>query len=160
MNNLGNERFFPAQPDWVFAALTRAIGGLRWSVKSSDHYARSVPFSTPMAGFSWGAAMSANVIPSPEGGLIRVVGAARVRTNVTAGGAERKNIMHLLDAVSHELQAMLEHDPSGAVSPPQSARSPVPGQSIADQLGKLTELRNSGALTDVEFSAAKARLLG
>jgi hypothetical protein len=31
---------------------------------------------------------------------------------------------------------------------------------VANQLAKLAELRSSGALTDAEFSAAKARLLG
>lgn len=31
--------------------------------------------------------------------------------------------------------------------------------STADEIAKLAELRNSGALTDTEFSAAKARLL-
>lgn len=113
-----------------------------------------------MSGFSWGASMSASVIPSPEGGLVRVTGAARVRTNVTAGGAERKNITRLLDALSHQLQAMLQQDPSGAISAPQTdATVHVSGHSVADQLGKLTELHNSGALTDAEFSAAKARLL-
>ena len=30
---------------------------------------------------------------------------------------------------------------------------------MLDQLNQLTELRNSGALTDEEFTAAKAKLL-
>ncbi|GAB3774547.1 hypothetical protein FB382_003776 [Nocardioides ginsengisegetis] len=159
MSNLANERFFPAHPDWVFAAVTRALKALRWSVKSTDEYARSVSFSTPMSGFSWGASLSASVIPSPEGGLVRVVGAAKVRTNVTAGGAERKNIARLLDTASHHLQGMLEQDPSGAIHPPQAGVSRASGQTVADQLQKLAELRGSGALTDAEFRVAKARLL-
>jgi Short C-terminal domain len=32
--------------------------------------------------------------------------------------------------------------------------------SAADQLGKLAELHNQGALTDEEFAAAKAKILG
>lgn len=36
----------------------------------------------------------------------------------------------------------------------------VAGNSIADQLGKLAELKASGALTQEEFDAAKKRLLG
>jgi hypothetical protein len=37
-----------------------------------------------------------------------------------------------------------------------------PGQStsVADELKKLVDLKNSGALTDAEFQAAKSRLLG
>lgn len=160
MANLANERFFPAQPDWVFEALTRALSGLRWSIKSTDQYSRSVSFSTPMSGFSWGASMSASVIPSPEVGLVRVGGAAKVRTNVTAGGAERKNIGRLLDAASRELQAMLAQDPSGAVPSRQPAEERQLGRSaIADQLTQLVELHESGKLSDAEFNSAKAKLL-
>ncbi|MBM9458864.1 SHOCT domain-containing protein [Nocardioides sp. zg-536] len=160
MANLANERFFSAQPDWVFEALTRALRGLRWSIKSTDQYSRSVTFSTPMSGFSWGASMSASVIPSPEGGLVRVGGAAKLRTNVTAGGAERKNIGRLLDAASRELQAMLAQDPSGVVpSSHQAEGQQVGGLAIADQLTKLVTLHEAGKLSDAEFDAAKAKLL-
>jgi hypothetical protein len=161
MANLANERFFPAQPDWVFEALARALRGLRWSVKSTDQYSRSVTFSTPMSGFSWGASMSASVIPSPEGGLVRVGGAARVRTNVTAGGTERRNIGRLLDAASRELQAMLAQDPSGAVSSRQQGEGQqFGGPALADQLTKLVTLHEAGKLSDAEFNTAKVKLLG
>jgi hypothetical protein len=36
---------------------------------------------------------------------------------------------------------------------------PPAGDSMLDQLSKLTELHKQGALTDAEFSAAKAKLL-
>jgi hypothetical protein len=54
--------------------------------------------------------------------------------------------------------AMLPPPPpelSGSTSG-QSSSNP----SIADELAKLVDLRNSGALTEAEFEAAKARLLG
>jgi hypothetical protein len=159
MATLANERFFPAQPDWVFAALTQALKNLGWSIKSTDQYARSVSFSTPMSGFSWGASMSASVIPTPEGGLVRVSGAAKVRTNVTAGGAERKNIGKVLDATSRRLQAMLEQDPSGAIRAPSTGGGSVDG-SVAEQLATLAALHQSGALSDAQFEAAKSKLLG
>lgn len=41
---------------------------------------------------------------------------------------------------------------------PQQAPPPA-GDSMLDQLSKLTELHKQGALTDAEFSAAKAKLL-
>lgn len=102
--------------------------------------------------------MSASVIPSSEGGLVRVSGAANVRTNVTVGGAERKNITRLLDATSSQLQTMLEQDPSGAVQAQQAAAPQA--VSLADELVKLTALRDAGALSPTEFEAAKSRLLG
>jgi Short C-terminal domain len=42
--------------------------------------------------------------------------------------------------------------------PPQAA--PAQGPSMIDQLNQLNELRQQGALTDEEFAAAKAKLLG
>jgi hypothetical protein len=42
-------------------------------------------------------------------------------------------------------------------APPPAA--PPAGDSMLDQLSKLTELHKQGALTDAEFSAAKAKLL-
>ena len=43
--------------------------------------------------------------------------------------------------------------------PPQQA-APAQGPSMIDQLNQLNELRQQGALTDEEFAAAKAKLLG
>jgi len=42
--------------------------------------------------------------------------------------------------------------------PPQPA--PAQGPSMLDQLSQLNDLRQQGALTDEEFAAAKAKLLG
>jgi Short C-terminal domain len=48
--------------------------------------------------------------------------------------------------------------------PPQSQQPPAPAQdassSMVDQLNKLAELHQQGVLTDDEFAAAKAKLLG
>ncbi|HEU5419815.1 MAG TPA: SHOCT domain-containing protein [Streptosporangiaceae bacterium] len=35
-----------------------------------------------------------------------------------------------------------------------------PGQAVTDQLSRLASLHQQGALTDTEFAAAKAKLLG
>lgn len=43
---------------------------------------------------------------------------------------------------------------------PPPAAAPPAGDSMLDQLSKLTALHEQGALTDAEFSAAKAKLLG
>ncbi|MFE1595012.1 SHOCT domain-containing protein [Nocardia sp. NPDC058705] len=48
--------------------------------------------------------------------------------------------------------------------PPQQAYAPPPAPTAADdtvaQLSTLAELHSSGALSDAEFAAAKAKLLG
>jgi hypothetical protein len=40
------------------------------------------------------------------------------------------------------------------------SRSATPGPDVADELAKLADLRDRGALTDAEFEVQKARLLG
>jgi hypothetical protein len=50
-----------------------------------------------------------------------------------------------------------------AAPPPAAAPAAAPaagGGSIVDQLKELTDMKASGALSDQEFEAAKARLLG
>jgi hypothetical protein len=51
-----------------------------------------------------------------------------------------------------------------AAAPPAAAPAPAPaqagGSSMLDQLNQLAELHQQGTLTDEEFSAAKAKLLG
>lgn len=43
---------------------------------------------------------------------------------------------------------------------PASAPAPLPGPTLVDELARLAQLKESGALTDEEFAAAKAKLLG
>jgi len=44
--------------------------------------------------------------------------------------------------------------------PPPPAPAPAAQPSMLDQLNQLTDLHNQGALSDEEFTAAKAKLLG
>ena len=50
--------------------------------------------------------------------------------------------------------------PPGYGQPPPAEPEPAGGSSIADQLNQLAELHKQGALTDDEFAAAKASVLG
>jgi Short C-terminal domain len=45
-------------------------------------------------------------------------------------------------------------------APPAPAPSPAGGTDMVGKLKELSELKASGALTDEEFNAAKAKLLG
>ena len=49
--------------------------------------------------------------------------------------------------------------PAPAAPPGQPATNPAPA-TISDQLSQLKELHDQGMLTDEEFSAAKAKVLG
>lgn len=98
-----NERFYPAEPDETYAALVRAVKTLH-KFKGADDFSRAVSFATRASGFSWGANMSASVIPHETGAIVRVGGEAKLRTNITAKGAEAKRIDELLNAVGNQIQ--------------------------------------------------------
>jgi len=53
-----------------------------------------------------------------------------------------------------------QQPPPGYGQQPSADPGPAAGPSIADQLNQLVELHNQGALTDEEFAAAKASVLG
>jgi len=105
------QRFYPATADEVFMAL-QAVVARDFNIKGADTFSRSVSFSTPMSGFSWGAAMSAQMIPVDGGAYVRVGGAAHVRTNITAKGVEYKNTIRLLDALSAHIQRNRAQEPA------------------------------------------------
>ena len=121
MPPLENERFYPADADELFSALRAAVGQL-YKVKGADQFSRSVTFTTPAAGFSWGATMSAQVIPASGGASVRVGGTQKMRANITAQSAEYKNTIRLFDAVSAHVQSARMKPPSaGWYSDPHGA---------------------------------------
>ena len=50
--------------------------------------------------------------------------------------------------------------PQQQAPPPQQAAAPAAGPSMADQLEQIAALHKRGVLSDDEFAAAKAKLLG
>lgn len=90
-------------------------------------------------------------------GLIRGV----ARTAVIAGTAT-----HVSNNVSRRQAnrwAEQEQQQYAAAPPPQAAPAPAPAAPAADpieQLKELAELKNQGILTEEEFAAQKAKLLG
>ena len=59
-----------------------------------------------------------------------------------------------------EQQAAEQRHAAGAYQQPSPQVPAQPAPSMLDQLTQLSALRDKGALTDDEFTAAKARLLG
>lgn len=59
----------------------------------------------------------------------------------------------VLEAAAHEDGRL------GAQSPADGASAPSPVPSVADELRKLSQLRDEGVLTELEFQQQKARLL-
>ena len=83
------------------------------------------------------------------GGTAYAVGRHSGRQREEAAQAEADQNQRLAD---------LEQQQQYQQPPPQQA-APA-GPSMLDQLNQLTELHQQGALSDAEFTAAKAKLLG
>lgn len=64
------------------------------------------------------------------------------------------------EAIAAQMRAeAAQQPPPPAPAPPPAASAPDPDDALADRLAKLAQLHASGALTDAEFAAAKAKLL-
>ena len=64
-----------------------------------------------------------------------------------------------ISALEQQQAQQTQQAPPPGQSPSQLA-APLAGPSMADQLQQLATLRQQGALSDEEFTAAKAKLLG
>src|SRR5215831_15549198 len=59
-----------------------------------------------------------------------------------------------------EQQQYQQQQPPQQYAPPPQQAAPAAGPSITDQLQQIAALHQQGALSDEEFAAAKAKLLG
>ena len=75
--------------------------------------------------------------------------------------ARRQADQEYQDAAQDQRIGNLEQqNPAPAQAAPAQAVPAQAGPSMTDQLKQLADLRNQGVLSDDEFSAAKAKLLG
>jgi|SRR5690349_12968935 Short C-terminal domain len=100
-------------------------------------------------------------------GLLRAMG----RTAVVAGTAtavsnrvSRRQAARW-DQQSYEQQAQYQQQQQAYAQQPQyqqpaPAPAPAADDSMTDELARLAKLRDQGVLTDEEFAAAKAKVLG
>jgi hypothetical protein len=74
-----------------------------------------------------------------------------------------------MQAMQEQISALQTQQVQAAVPPPSPSPQPVaaaapapvaPSADLITQLQQLSELKSAGALTDAEFTAAKAKLLG
>ncbi len=88
------------------------------------------------------------------GGGAYVAGRHMARKSDQAAYAEADQNQRISD-VEAQQQGQYQQPP-----PPPPQAPPAQGPSMIDQLNQLNDLRQQGALTDEEFAAAKAKLLG
>ena len=89
------------------------------------------------------------------GGTAYAVGRRGGRQREEAANAEADQNQRIAD-LEQAAPAQYQQPPP---PPPQQA-PPAQGSSMLDQLNQLNELHQQGALSDEEFTAAKAKLLG
>src|SRR5215472_17357709 len=103
------------------------------------------------------------------GGTAYAVGRHSGRQREEAAQAEADQNQRLADLEQQQYQQQQYQQPPPQQyqqPPPQQYQQPPPqqaapaGPSMLDQLNQLTELHQQGALSDAEFAAAKAKLLG
>jgi hypothetical protein len=88
-----------------------------------------------------------------------------LRAAAVAGGsywagkrvAERRTDQEYLDSEQDQRLNDLEQRSAAA---PQAAPAQAAGSSMTDQLNRLADLHRGGMLSDDEFAAAKAKLIG
>jgi len=90
------------------------------------------------------------------GGGAYAAGRHMARKSQEAQYAEDEQNQRIADL---EAQQQYQQPPPQYQQPPPQA-APAQGPSMLDQLNQLNDLRQQGALTDEEFAAAKAKLLG
>lgn len=93
------------------------------------------------------------------GGGAYAAGRHMARKSDEAASAEADQNQRISDLEAQQQQGQYQQPPPQYQQPPPQA-PPAQGPSMIDQLNQLNDLRQQGALTDEEFAAAKAKLLG
>jgi|SoiMethySBSTD1v2_1073268.scaffolds.fasta_scaffold2836925_1 hypothetical protein len=93
------------------------------------------------------------------GGGAYMVGKHRARSQDAEAEAEQSQDERI-SSLEQQQAAPAAPPPAAAPAAPAAAPAAGGGGSIVDQLKDLTDMKASGALSDQEFEAAKARLLG
>ncbi|HEX5165317.1 MAG TPA: SHOCT domain-containing protein [Thermomicrobiales bacterium] len=65
-----------------------------------------------------------------------------------------------IDMLQQQMAQMQAQQAQAAMVPQAPAASPAPGGDLIEQLQQLAQLKEAGVLSDAEFEAAKAQLLG
>jgi Short C-terminal domain len=83
-----------------------------------------------------------------------------LRAAVVGGGAYAMGKRSAQRAAEQDQLAAQQDQAQQQAAPAPDPRAATPTPSMLDQLNQLNQLHQQGALTDQEFAAAKAKLLG
>jgi len=148
----------------VLKAVQEAVGLIKgMKLKRVAPEAGLVEIKTGMSAFSYGENVDLSVVSiGPWQCQLKVASSAKVAFNITAGGSNQKNYRDLVQATANVLErnglAWAEQMGLGSPGSDNAVPSSSPA-SVADEMKKLLELLELGALTQEEFTQQKSRLL-
>ena len=155
---------FPFPAPVVFRALESAVDYLRMKVIESSPMARHLSLKTGASALSWGERVSVSVLEiGPTRSRVEISSAAKTMVgSATSHGKNRKNVEHIITVTGDVLEdygtAWTEEMGLSHVETPVALAATAP-LSIADELQKLSDLRQSGAISDDEYALLKAKLI-
>jgi hypothetical protein len=163
------ERFIPLPVDAVYSALCTIVG-LRFKLKQTDDFTKSVTFSSGMSAFTWGENFNAQVVSAQGGSNLRINGVGKVGGQIQQQKRTNKLIEQLFTYLTDALRNQAtpgqvtagrpEVESLGQISePPSRGRPAAKGADIPEQIRNLAQLRDEGVLTVQEFEAKKGELL-
>jgi putative oligomerization/nucleic acid binding protein len=149
---------FEASRERLWATVVQCIGTSGYTVIMSDAQSGIVSFNTGRSMKSWGGQdLSATVAGDSESSTLIMGGSLARGGNPFGGGSQVASWGEKGTLIRRFAESVAEALPGVPV--PVSS-SPTPSADVSAGLGRLAALRESGALTEDEFQAAKAKLLG
>lgn len=88
-----------------------------------------------------------------------IAGTASATMNAVNGHAEKKQMASQQEAYDQQQQAAAQQQAAQQQAAPQPAAA-ADQDDLVEQIKQLSTLKNAGVLSDEEFAAAKAKLLG
>lgn len=149
------QRSYQVSAEHLYAAVTTAIAELGYSVKNSDPQSGVVSFNTGMSIWSWsGQDITVTVIRGSSGSRVALAGGLAKRglskVQVVGWGEKDRVVKRFLDTLDQTVAATPE---------PTASENLGNASDDTEELERLAKLHASGALTDEEFAAAKAKIL-
>lgn len=147
---------FDASAERVWQAALHVVSNSGYTMLHSDKGSWIMSFNTGRSMSSWGGQDLSLALTAAGSETTVTMGGALARGGMPGGGSQLfawgekgRLIEEFLDALHETLPSI-----------PEPEVAPVPSAGgVAAELARLAELHTSGALTDEEFAAAKAKAL-
>ncbi len=91
----------PVPYEQAYQRALTTIQAMAWTITMADESRRLIEATTTLSLASWGEKVTVQLMPTEGGTTVVISSAARLKTNMTARGRNRKNV----EAVADQLRA-------------------------------------------------------